>query len=64
MDEFDDPGGSVRFSCVLVASLGGVTEERSVPHVARLPPVLVSRVPLEVENKTGSEDPVEKVLQP
>ncbi len=60
LNEFDDPGGSVQFSCVLVASLGGVTEERNVPHVARLLPVPVSRVPLEVGNKTGSEDPVEK----
>jgi hypothetical protein len=55
LDEFDDPRGSVRFSCILVASLGGVTEERNVPHVARLLPM-----PLEVGNKTRSEDPIEK----
>jgi len=42
LDEFDNPGGSVQFSCVLVVLLRGVTEERSVPHVARLLPVLVS----------------------
>ncbi len=60
MDEFDNLGGSMQFSYVLVALLGGVTEERGVPHVARLLPVPVSRVPLEVGNKSGSEDPVEK----
>jgi len=60
LDEFDNPRGSVRFSCVLVAPLGGVAKERSVPHVARLLPVPVSRVPFEVGNKSGSEDPVEK----
>ncbi len=60
LDEFNDLGGSVRFFCVLIAPFGGVAKERSVPHVARLLPVPVSRVPLEVGNKTGSEDPVEK----
>ncbi len=48
------------FFCVLVAPFGGVAEERGVPHVARLLPVLVSRVPLEVGNKAGSENPVKK----
>jgi hypothetical protein len=60
LDEVDNPRGAVRFSGVLVAPIGGVTEERSVPHVARLLPVRVSRVPLKVGNKSGSEDPVEK----
>ncbi len=60
LDEFDDPGGLVQFFCVLVAPFGGVAEERGVPHVARLLQVLVSRVPLEVGNKAGSENPVEK----
>ncbi len=60
MDEVDDPEGAVRFSGVLVAPLGGVTKERSVPHVARLLPVPISGVPLEVGNKPGSKDPVEQ----
>ncbi len=60
LDEFDDLGGSVRFFCVLVAPFGGVAEEMGVPHAVHLLPVLVSRVPLEVGNKAGSEDPVEK----
>jgi hypothetical protein len=60
LDEFDDPEGSVRFFCVLIAPFGGVAEERSVPHFARLLPVPVSRIPLEVVDETGSEDPVEK----
>jgi len=50
----------VRFSGVLVAPLGGVTEERGVPHVARLLPVPISRVPLEVGDETGPEDPIEE----
>ncbi len=54
------PGGAVRFFGVLVAPLGGVTEERSVPHVAHLLPVPVSGVPLEVGNKPGFEDPVKQ----
>ncbi len=60
LDEFHNPKGLVRFSCVLIAPLGGVSEERSVPHVVRLLPVPVSRVPLEVGDKSESEDPVEK----
>ncbi len=60
LDEFDNPKGSVRFSCVLVAPLGGVAEEGGVPYVTRLLPVPVSRVPLEVRDKSGSEDPIEK----
>ncbi len=60
LDEFDNPGGSVQFSCVLVSPFGGVAEERSVPHVVRLLPVPISRVPLKVGDKSGSEDPVEK----
>ncbi len=60
LDEFDHPGGLVQFLCVLIAPFGRVAEERGVPHVARLLLVPVSRVPLEVGNKTGSEDPVEK----
>ncbi len=60
LDEVDDPGGAVQVFGVLVAPLGGVTEKRCVPHVARLLPVPVSGVPLEVGNKPGSEDPVEQ----
>jgi len=60
LDEFDNPEGSVWFSCILVAPFGGVTEERSVPHVVRLLPVPISRVPLKVGDKSESEDLVEK----
>ncbi len=60
MDEIDDPRGAVGFPGVLVAPLRGVAEERSVPHVARLLLVPVSRVPLEVRDETGSKNPVEK----
>jgi hypothetical protein len=60
LDKFDDPGGAVWFSSVLVVLLGGVTEERGVPHVARLLPVPISRVPLEVGNETGPKDPVKE----
>ncbi len=60
LDEVDDPGGVVRFSGVLVAPLRGVPEERCVPKFVRLLPVPVAGVPLEVENESGSEDPVEQ----
>ncbi len=60
LNEIDDSGGSVWFSYVLVAPLGGVTEQGSIPHVARLLPMLISRVPLKVGNKSRSEDPVEE----
>jgi hypothetical protein len=60
LDEVDDPGGVVWFSGVLVAPLGGVSEERSVSQFVRLLPMPISGVPLEVGNKSESEDPVEQ----
>ncbi|CAK9864159.1 unnamed protein product [Sphagnum jensenii] len=58
LNEVDDPGGAVRFSGILVAPLGGVIEERSVPQVAHLLPVPVFGDALEVRNKPRFEDPV------
>ncbi len=58
LDEVDDFGGGLRFPCVLVASLGGVAEEGGVSHVVFLLPMPVTWIPIEVGNKTGSENPV------
>jgi hypothetical protein len=58
LDEVDDSGGGLRFPCVLVASLGGVAEEGGVSHVVLLLPMLIPWIPIEVRNKTGSENPI------
>jgi hypothetical protein len=42
LDEIDDPKGAVGLPGVLVSPLGGVAEERSIPHIVRLLPVPVS----------------------
>lgn len=60
LNEVYDSGGVVRLPSVLVAPLGGVAEEKSVPHLARLLPVPVSGVPFEVGNESESKDPIEK----
>jgi hypothetical protein len=46
------------FLCVLVSSLGGVAEEGGDSHVVFLLPVLVTWIPIEIRDKTGSENPV------
>ncbi len=60
MNEIDDPKWVVGLLGVLVSPLGGVSEEWSISHIVRLLPVPVSRVPLEVGDEVGSENPVEE----
>ncbi len=57
LDEVDDSGG-VWFPCVLVTSLRGVAEERGDSHVVFLLPMPVTWIPIEIGDKTGSENPV------
>ncbi len=58
LDEVDNSGEGVWFPCVLVSSLGGVAEEGGDSHVMFLLPVPVTWIPIEIGDKTGSENPV------
>ncbi len=58
LDEGDDAGSVLLPPGILVSSLGRVSKERGVAHVARLLPVPISRVPREVRNKIGLKDPI------
>ncbi len=59
LDEVDDSGGGgVWFPCVLVSSLGGVVEEGGDSHVVFLLLMPVTWIPIEIGDKTGSENPV------
>jgi hypothetical protein len=48
LDEGDDVGGVLRFPGVLVPSIGRVTKEGGVAHVAHRLPMLVSWIPQEL----------------
>jgi len=58
LDEVDDSGEGVWFPCVLVSSLGGVAEEGGGSHVVFLLPVPITWIPIEVRDKTRTENPV------
>jgi len=45
LDESDDAGGVLLSPCISVSPLSRVAKEGGVAHVARLLPVLVSRIP-------------------
>jgi hypothetical protein len=47
------------FPGILVPSLGGVSKEGSVAHVARRLPMPVPRVPREIRNESSLKNPVD-----
>jgi hypothetical protein len=59
LDEGDDAGNMVIPLCVWVPPLGQVAEEGSVPDIARLLPVPISRIPFEFGEEANFEYPVD-----
>ncbi len=59
LDEGDDARRVMFFPSILVPSLGGVSKEGSVAHVARRLPMLVPRVPREIRNESSLKNPVD-----
>jgi hypothetical protein len=47
------------FSGILVPSLGGVSKEGSIAHVARRLPMLVPWIPREVRDKSRLKNPID-----
>jgi hypothetical protein len=47
------------FPGILVPSLGGVSKEGSVAHVARRLPMLVPQVPQEIRNESSLKNPID-----
>ncbi len=58
-DEGDDAGRVMFFLGILVPSLGGVSKEGSVAHVARRLPMPIPRVPREIRNESSLKNPVD-----
>jgi hypothetical protein len=59
LDEGDDAGNMVLLLCVSVPPLGRIAEEGSVPDIARLLPVPISRIPFEFGDEAGFEYPID-----
>jgi len=59
LNESDDAGGVLLPPCISVSPLGRIAKERGVANVARLLPVQVSGIPLELGDEAGLEDPVD-----
>jgi hypothetical protein len=59
LDEGDDAGGVMFFPGILVPSLGGVSKEGSVAHVARRLPMLVPRIPREIRDESRFKNPID-----
>ncbi len=59
MDEGDDAGGVMFFPGILVLSLGGVSKEGSVAHVARRLLVPVPRIPREIRDESKLKNPID-----
>jgi hypothetical protein len=47
------------FSSILVPSLGGVSKERSIAHVARRLPMPIPWIPWEVRDKSRLKNPID-----
>ncbi len=52
LDEGDDGGGVMFFPGILVPSLGGVSKEGSVAHVARRLPMPIPQIPREIRDES------------
>jgi len=59
LDEGDDAGEVMFFPGILVSSLGGVSKEGSVAHVARRLPMPVPRIPREIRDESRLENPID-----
>ncbi len=59
LDEGDDAGGVMFFLGILVPSLGGVSKEGSVAHVARRLPMPVPRIPREIRDESRLKNPID-----
>ncbi len=59
LNEGNDAGGVLLPPCISVSPLGRITKERGIANVARLLPVPVSGVPLELGDEAGLENPVD-----
>ncbi len=59
LDEGDDAGGMMFFPCIMVPSLGGVSKEGSVAHVARRLPMPVPRIPREIRDESRLKNPID-----
>jgi hypothetical protein len=59
LDESDDAGRVMFFPGILLPSLGGVSKEGSVAHVARRLPMLVPQVPQEIRNESSLKNPID-----
>ncbi len=59
LDEGDDAGNMVLLLCVTVPPVGRVAEERSIPDIACLLPMPISRIPFEFGDEASFEYPVD-----
>ncbi len=59
LDEGDDVGGVMFFPSILVPSLGGVSKEGSVAHVARRLPMPVPWIPREIKDESRLKNPID-----
>ncbi len=59
LDEGDDAGGVMFFPGILVPSLGGVSKEGSVAHVARRLPMSVPQIPREIRDESRLKNPID-----
>ncbi len=59
LDESDDARGAMFFPGILVPSLGGVSKEGSVAHVARRLPMPVPRIPQEIRDESRLKNPID-----
>ncbi len=59
LDEGDDARGVMFFLGILVPSLGGVSKEGSVAHVARRLPMPIPRIPQEIKDESKLKNPID-----
>jgi len=59
LDEGDDVRGVMFFPGILIPSLGGVSKERNVAHVACRPPMPVPRIPQEIRDESRLKNPID-----
>ncbi len=64
LDEGDNAGGVLFPLCVPVSPLGRVAEEGGVANIVLLLPVPITGVPLELGDKTGFKNPIDRGFFP